>query len=437
MFNEIIIFCLSIGILNADRGPERNIARIHLHKIDASSGCGNRKQSCELLVDGNNTKGEYLVTNDVKMGGVRLVLKEKFIISRVFVYPRTEDDHVNLGEIEVRVGSGTGSKNYYQCGNTIRSGLQMPDKTPVLFQCNSVVGYRGDTIKILRKPKNNRKENDTSPLSIYEIEVYAHENDLNVIMAEGDFGDRRMNHLLLGPYKRVLEPVRNVAARPVYQKWDQPHIYLTYYSKSESWHVKKNDTLGKASALAVMRRTDEYSNYCWTPLDYLGDDGESGKCMVYKHIRGMNALAWDKCTIPIVFKPAQIHQYIKIENGFSSSLSLKTILNGEYRFVPDTAKLFTKSGGRPVYQNVRWGAYYLHYVESEENWFFTEVHQRGDQFEQYPSAFVNFGIQSLTPDRYEVTRCVLIETHGGNRFCGGDIKLTGSGRIISHFDHNF
>ena len=74
-------------------------------------------------------------------------------------------------------------------------------------------------------------------------------------MAEGDFGDRRMNHLLLGkiskkifakivkipkkinenfwtlkgPYKRVLEPVRNVAARPVYQKWDQPHIYLTYY----------------------------------------------------------------------------------------------------------------------------------------------------------------------------------------------------------------
>ena len=34
--------------------------------------------------------------------------------------------------------------------------------------------------------------------SIYEIEVYAHENDLNVLMAEGDFGDRRMNHLLLG-----------------------------------------------------------------------------------------------------------------------------------------------------------------------------------------------------------------------------------------------
>ena len=34
--------------------------------------------------------------------------------------------------------------------------------------------------------------------------------------------------------------------------------------------------------------------------------------MVYKHIRGMNALAWDKCTRPIVFKPAQIHQYIKV-----------------------------------------------------------------------------------------------------------------------------
>lgn len=36
------------------------------------------------------------------------------------------------------------------------------------------------------------------------------------------------------------------------------------------------------------------------------------KCMVYKHIRGMNALAWDKCTRPIVFKPAQIHQYITV-----------------------------------------------------------------------------------------------------------------------------
>ena len=52
---------------------------------------------------------------------------------------------------------------------------------------------------------------------------------------------------------------------------------MVIFSKSESWHIKKNDTLGKASALAVMRRTDEYSNYCWTPLDYLGDDGESGQ----------------------------------------------------------------------------------------------------------------------------------------------------------------
>lgn len=36
---------------------ERNIARIHLNTIEASSGCGKRKQSCEILVDGNNTKG--------------------------------------------------------------------------------------------------------------------------------------------------------------------------------------------------------------------------------------------------------------------------------------------------------------------------------------------------------------------------------------------
>lgn len=55
---------------------------------------------------------------------------------------------------------------------------------------------------------------------------------------------------------------------------------MKIFSKSESWHIKKNDTLGKASALAVMRRTDEYSNYCWTPLDYLGDDGESGQARI-------------------------------------------------------------------------------------------------------------------------------------------------------------
>ena len=55
---------------------------------------------------------------------------------------------------------------------------------------------------------------------------------------------------------------------------------MVIFSKSESWHIKKNDTLGKASALAVMRRTDEYSNYCWTPLDYLGDDGESGQARI-------------------------------------------------------------------------------------------------------------------------------------------------------------
>ena len=37
-----------------------------------------------------------------------------------------------------------------------------------------------------------------------------------------------------------------------------------------------------------------------------------------------------------------IKNEFQIENGFTSSLSLKTILNGDYRFVPDTAKLFTK-----------------------------------------------------------------------------------------------
>jgi hypothetical protein len=79
----------------------------------------------------------------------------------------------------------------------------------------------------------------------------------------------------------------------------------------------------------------------------------------------------------------------------------------------------------------------LHYVEEEENWYFTEVHTQNDQFAQYPSAFVNFKLPSLTPDTYEITRCVLIEPHGGNRFCGGDIKFTGIGKQMSHFDIQF
>ena len=87
---------------------------------------------------------------------------------------------------------------------------------------------------------------------------------------------------------------------------------------------------------------------------------------------------------------------------YSPRRNLRTVIYNMINMHSRQSKTKKKSGGRPVYQNVRWGAYYLHYVESEENWFFTEVHQRGDQFEQYPSAFVNFGIQSLTPDRYEV-----------------------------------
>ena len=37
-----------------------------------------------------------------------------------------------------------------------------------------------------------------STFSIHEIEIYAHEQDLEVLMAEGDFGDKGLNHVLLG-----------------------------------------------------------------------------------------------------------------------------------------------------------------------------------------------------------------------------------------------
>ena len=36
-------------------------------------------------------------------------------------------------------------------------------------------------------------------------------------------------NLQKGPYKRVLKKVRNIAARPVFQKWDNEDMFLTYY----------------------------------------------------------------------------------------------------------------------------------------------------------------------------------------------------------------
>ena len=80
--------------------------------------------------------------------------------------------------------------NNEQCGNVMSSNL--PDRTPILFQCNSVVGIRGDIIRIIRFGET------PSSLSLYEIEVYAHPNELGIIMAEGDFGEKWMNNLLLG-----------------------------------------------------------------------------------------------------------------------------------------------------------------------------------------------------------------------------------------------
>lgn len=80
--------------------------------------------------------------------------------------------------------------NNEQCGNVMSDDL--PDRTPILFQCNSVVGIRGDIIRIIRFGEQ------PSALSLYEIEVYAHPNELGIIMAEGDFGEKWMNNLLLG-----------------------------------------------------------------------------------------------------------------------------------------------------------------------------------------------------------------------------------------------
>ena len=36
------------------------------------------------------------------------------------------------------------------------------------------------------------------------------------------------------------------------------------------------------------------------------------------------------------------------------------------------SKMFAKSGGRPVYRNTKWQIIFLHYVEDERAWYFTE-----------------------------------------------------------------
>ena len=66
--------------------------------------------------------------------------------------------------------------------------------------------------------------------------------------------------------------------------------------------------------------------------------------------------------------------------------------------------MFAKSGGRPVYRNLKWQVYFLHYVEDERAWYFTEVHRPGqNSIEQIPTAFVTMREASLTPQGYDVS----------------------------------
>jgi len=78
--------------------------------------------------------------------------------------------------------------------------------------------------------------------------------------------------------------------------------------------------------------------------------------------------------------------------------------------------MFTKSGGRPVYRNMKWQVYFLHYVADERAWYFTEIHEnkQTDSFEHYPTAFVTLSEASLTPEGYEVS----IRPQTGKYFLG-------------------
>ena len=99
-----------------------------------------------------------------------------------------------------------------------------------------------------------------------------------------------------------MEKIRNVAARPIYQKWDREDIYLVYYAPSGSWQFKRNNTLGKSQSFAALR--GKYRT--WTPIDYNGDF-----CMAYKNF-GEKGFRWDRCVRPVMFKPMIIHQFMTV-----------------------------------------------------------------------------------------------------------------------------
>ncbi|CBY23484.1 unnamed protein product [Oikopleura dioica] len=70
----------------------------------------------------------------------------------------------------------------------------MLDKNPVLFQCNSIVGERGDTVQV-RLSGNKR-----SILSLYEVEIYAFPADLEVLLVESQsLENQALEHSVLAP----------------------------------------------------------------------------------------------------------------------------------------------------------------------------------------------------------------------------------------------
>lgn len=343
-------------------------------------------------------------------------LNDKLVISRVFVYPRTTKQNHNVGDTEVLVGVNHEQR---RCGNVMKG--QMLDKNPVLFQCNSIVGERGDTVQV-RLSGNKR-----SILSLYEVEIYAFPADLEVLLVESQsLENQALEHSVLGPYKRVLKKVRNIAARPVFQKWDNEDMFLTYYRPSDSWHFKTARMLGSSKALVILR--GQYKSH--TPIE------ANETCIAYTHFP--TGWQFDKCSNPITFRKVPIHRYITVSNGFKNAGPLSSILNGEYELVPDQKFRFPKSGGRPVYQNERWRYIYLHYDADEVQWAFTEIHSSDSGKDvSYPTAYVAFKKPSLTPDNSKWYKCVRLEQNGVEKSCGGSVEFQGHGPTVSHFDYNF
>ncbi|CAG5111074.1 Oidioi.mRNA.OKI2018_I69.chr2.g5410.t1.cds [Oikopleura dioica] len=97
-------------------GQEKNILPGALKSVWSPTACSS-DNACNSLVDREITPESYIESSRGNEHTVTIKLNDKFVISRVFVYPRTLRPNHNVGETEVLVGNNNDQK---RCGNVMK-----------------------------------------------------------------------------------------------------------------------------------------------------------------------------------------------------------------------------------------------------------------------------------------------------------------------------